>query len=346
MLVMRAMELRDLLTFVAVAETGSLRLAAERLHVSQPAVTRRIQNLERTAGRALLDHRSRPITLTVEGREFLERSQRALTMLGELKGSTSPERETDLECRLGMPASLADLVLPGLAVTMAEEFPRLRVHFSIAWSDVLFRELQAGTVDAALVYAVEDLPPTVMGERVAQLPVSIIDSRRRPRARGPMRMTQLNTQRWVMNPEGCCFRSILNGMLDPRRTSSMQMILEVVGFKRQLSVGAGAGIRARARPPAQSAELAAAGRALRRSRGADPRLDGLAVRRDRRGGDRLGDSGRSPPPAALRAGRDGQENRRSLARVPIVGGRSPPLKVSRSIAATVAITVRREWQTR
>ena len=42
---------------------------------------------------------------------------------------------------------MADLVLPGLAVTMAEEFPRLRVHFSLAWSDALLRELQAGTVD-------------------------------------------------------------------------------------------------------------------------------------------------------------------------------------------------------
>jgi DNA-binding transcriptional LysR family regulator len=90
---------------------------------------------------------------------------------------------------------------------MAEEFPRLRVQLSLAWSDALFRELQAGTVDAALVYAVEDLPPNVVGERVAQPAVSIIDSRRRPRTRGPMRVTQLNTH--------------------PRRTSPMQMILEV-----------------------------------------------------------------------------------------------------------------------
>jgi DNA-binding transcriptional LysR family regulator len=237
MLVMRLMELRDLLTFVAVAEAGSLRVAAERLHVSQPAVTRRIQTLERTVGLALLDHRTRPITLTSTGRAFLERSQRALTVLGELKAGAPPERQTNLECRIGMPASLADLVLPGLAVTMAEEFPRLRIHFSLAWSDALLRELRAGTVDAAIMYAPElDNPPaTLIGEPVAQLPVSIVESRRRPRTRGAMQLAQLNTQRWVMNPEGCCFRRILSKMLDPRRTST-QMILEVTGFKRQLSV--------------------------------------------------------------------------------------------------------------
>jgi DNA-binding transcriptional LysR family regulator len=237
MLVMHSMELRDLLTFVAVAEAGSLRVAAERLHVSQPAVTRRIQTLERTVGLELLDHRTRPITLTPAGRAFLERSQRAITVLGELKGAAQPERETDLECRIGMPASLADLVLPGLAVTMAEEFPRLRVHFSIAWSDALVRDLQSGTVDAAIVYAPDSgqCLPNLIGEHLAQLPVSIVESRRRPRTRGSMQLAQLSTQRWVMNPEGCCFRSILNKMLDPRRTSA-QMILEVIGFKRQLSV--------------------------------------------------------------------------------------------------------------
>lgn len=273
MLVMRAMELRDLLTFVAVAEAGSLRVAAERLHVSQPAVTRRIQTLERTVGLALLDHRTRPITMTSAGRTFLERSQRALTVLGELRGGAPPDRETELECRIGMPASLADLVLPGLAVTMAEEFPRLKVHFSLAWSDALIKELQAGTVDAAIVYAPdpENPPAALIAEPLAQLPVSIVESRRRPRTRGAMQLAQLNTQRWVMNPEGCCFRTILSRMLDPRRTS-MQMILEVTGFKRQLSaVAQGLGLGFVPEPVLQRSPLSSRLRAV-------PFADDRAVR--------------------------------------------------------------------
>ena len=119
------------------------------------------------------------------------------------------------------------------------------------------RELQAGTVDAAIVYAPdpENPPAALIGEPLAQLPVSIVESRRRPRTRGAMQLAQLNTQRWVMNPEGCCFRTILSKMLDPRRTS-MQMILEVSGFKRQLSVVAqGRGLRFVPEPVLQRSPL-------------------------------------------------------------------------------------------
>ena len=69
----RAMELRHLRYFVAVAEEGSLTLAAERrLHTSQPSLSRQIRDLEYEVGAQLMTRSARGIELTEAGRVFLD----------------------------------------------------------------------------------------------------------------------------------------------------------------------------------------------------------------------------------------------------------------------------------
>jgi LysR family hca operon transcriptional activator len=70
------MELRHLRYFVAVAEAGSLTVAAERkLHTSQPSLSRQIRDLEDEVGARLLTRRARGIELTPAGRAFLEHAR-------------------------------------------------------------------------------------------------------------------------------------------------------------------------------------------------------------------------------------------------------------------------------
>ena len=67
------MELRHLRYFVTVAESGSLKVAAEqRLHTSQPSLSRQIRDLEDEIGARLLTRNSRGIELTAAGRLFLD----------------------------------------------------------------------------------------------------------------------------------------------------------------------------------------------------------------------------------------------------------------------------------
>src|SRR3954466_2385157 len=74
-----AMELRHLRYFVAVAEEGSLTLAAERrLHTAQPSLSRQIRDLELEVGVKLLVRSSRGIELTEAGRVFLDHARLAL----------------------------------------------------------------------------------------------------------------------------------------------------------------------------------------------------------------------------------------------------------------------------
>src|SRR5512132_1573443 len=69
--------LNDLLAFRAVAELSSFRKAAESVHLSQPALSRRIDKLEQALGVRLLERTTRRVTLTAVGREF-EHKVRAL----------------------------------------------------------------------------------------------------------------------------------------------------------------------------------------------------------------------------------------------------------------------------
>jgi LysR family hca operon transcriptional activator len=76
------MELRHLRYFVAVAEAGSLTVAAEqRLHTSQPSLSRQIRDLEGEVGAQLLTRRARGIDLTPAGRAFLDHARLVLRRL-------------------------------------------------------------------------------------------------------------------------------------------------------------------------------------------------------------------------------------------------------------------------
>ena len=72
------MELRHLRYFAAIADAGNVSRAARRLHVTQPALSRQIQDLERDFVCRLFDRIGRRIVLTRDGDELLERTRRLL----------------------------------------------------------------------------------------------------------------------------------------------------------------------------------------------------------------------------------------------------------------------------
>src|SRR3979490_3647873 len=86
----KKMELRHLRYFVAVAEAGSLTVAAEqKLHPSPPSLSRQIRDLEDEVGARLLTRRARGIELTPAGRAFLEHAR---TVLSQVEAATEAAR--------------------------------------------------------------------------------------------------------------------------------------------------------------------------------------------------------------------------------------------------------------
>src|SRR6201996_6429161 len=93
------MELRHLRYFVAVAETGSLTVAAKkRLHTAQPSLSRQIRDLEYEVGVPLMDRSVHGIELTAAGRAFLDHARLALSQVeaatAAARRAAHPERRS------------------------------------------------------------------------------------------------------------------------------------------------------------------------------------------------------------------------------------------------------------
>jgi DNA-binding transcriptional LysR family regulator len=105
------MNLIDLEAFVSVVDHGSVVAAAAGLHLTQSAVTRRIQNLEDALGMPLLDRQTRPMRPTRAGQETYEFAKPVLSSVNDLKTGIMNGGEPSGNFRFGMPRGLGDLAI-------------------------------------------------------------------------------------------------------------------------------------------------------------------------------------------------------------------------------------------
>src|SRR5438067_3229614 len=122
-------DLGDLRAFIAVAELASFRAAAETIHLSQPALSRRIDKLEEALGVRLFDRDTRNVELTTVGRDF---SRKARALLDDLDVMLLGVREVAAnrwgQVTLACIPSTVHYFLPAVLRRYHERFPRIRVR--------------------------------------------------------------------------------------------------------------------------------------------------------------------------------------------------------------------------
>ena len=147
------MELRHLRYFVAVAEAGSLKLAAEtRLHTAQPSLSRQMRDLEREVGVPLLKRSVHGIELTEPGRAFLGHAKLSLIQA---------EAAADAARRVASPSKIVFAVgfltgqelawLPQATRILSHELPAVDVKVSSGFSTTLADDLLRGRIDIAFL---------------------------------------------------------------------------------------------------------------------------------------------------------------------------------------------------
>lgn len=115
--------------FVLVAELGSFQKAADYLHLTQTALTRRIQKLESVLGMRLLDRTTRSVRLTVIGAEFLPKAEKLVDELTTaVKDLKDQSRRAKGDVTIGCIPTMAYYTLPGIIRKYAERFPENRVR--------------------------------------------------------------------------------------------------------------------------------------------------------------------------------------------------------------------------
>ncbi|MCE6962167.1 LysR family transcriptional regulator [Cereibacter sphaeroides] len=156
--------LRQLSYFLALAEERHFGRAAERVHVTQPALSMQIREMEETLDAALFERHPREIRLTAEGREVELRARRILAEVTELE-ATARQRGLARRVNLGVIPTVAPYLLPEvLPMLRARDITRdLRVRE--ATTDILLAALDRGQIDAAVIAA----PQGVAGLKLVPL---------------------------------------------------------------------------------------------------------------------------------------------------------------------------------
>jgi LysR family hca operon transcriptional activator len=153
------MELRHLRYFVAVADAGSLTVAAEqKLHTSQPSLSRQIRDLEQEVGVQLLNRDAHGVELTSAGKAFLDHARLALLQAEAAKEAAvraaQPARPI---FNLGFLSGAEIDLLPEVNRVLGDEFPGIEIRLSSDYSPVLGKALMRRKLDAAFMRAEEHM---------------------------------------------------------------------------------------------------------------------------------------------------------------------------------------------
>ncbi len=157
------MNLRHLEHWLALADTGSFSRAAEKLHITQSALSRSIQALEEDLGGPLVDRVGKKNELTPLGRSVLERARRIVQEAQELKQGAALLQQGGLgSLRVGLGSGPGAMLMTPWLRYMAENHPTVHVAVSRGSTELQLtqlreRELDALVVDVRRVEAAPDL---------------------------------------------------------------------------------------------------------------------------------------------------------------------------------------------
>lgn len=146
------MDLASLNAFIAIAEMGSFSLAADRLHLTQPAVSKRLATLETQLNVRLFDRLGREIGLTEAGRALLPRAYQILNVLDDtrraltnLNGNVSGRLSLATSHHIGLHR------LPPLLRTFTRRYPDVNLDIRFLDSEIAYEEVLHGRAELAVI---------------------------------------------------------------------------------------------------------------------------------------------------------------------------------------------------
>lgn len=144
------MDTQFLRTFVSVVDNGSMAAAARLLNITPAAVAQQIRTLERQIGQSLIARAGRTVSVTEAGARILERARDLLRDAEDLKAVANDEGVAG-ELRLGAGTTALTGVLPDILVRTVARFPQISVFIKPGYSADLYRAVEKGELDAAVV---------------------------------------------------------------------------------------------------------------------------------------------------------------------------------------------------
>lgn len=236
--------LRQLSVFEAVARHLSFSRAARELHLTQPAVSMQIKQLEQNVGIALFEQLGKKIYLTEAGRELSHYSRtvaqqlaEAELVLGELKGLKRGKLKISV-------ASTANYFAPQLLATFSQRLPAATVSLNVTNRQALLRQLENNDMDMAIM----GRPPDgldLTAEPFMENPLVVIAPVAHPMTRETaIPLTRLGDETFLIREEGSGTRMAMARFFDAHGVkihAGMEMS-SAEAIKQAVQAGLGLGV--------------------------------------------------------------------------------------------------------
>lgn len=193
-------ELRDLEIFYWVAQLGSFRRAAERLHTTQPAVSQRIANLEADLGVKLIVRGPRTSVLTPRGRMLFEYAERMLRLSAEMIHAVADPATMSGVVRLGVAETIVHTWLSQLVERVHEVYPNITLDISVDVSINLRNALVDGQIDLAFLLGPVS-EPSMMNLDLCRYPIAFVAGPKIDLGPEPISLERLTAQPIITYPK-------------------------------------------------------------------------------------------------------------------------------------------------
>lgn len=174
------MELRQIRYLLEIVRCGGFNRAAEKLGIAQPSLSVAVHKLEDELGVTLLNRQERRITLTTEGRAFLERAKQiddlAKSAVHEMEEFRGLERG---EIRVGIPGMLGSYYFPPIIAGFRNEYPNLKLSIVSDGANKIQSMVESGELDAGIV-ATSNFPDSLAWQPIVREEMVACVSKRHP----------------------------------------------------------------------------------------------------------------------------------------------------------------------
>ena len=221
------MELRNLITFINVAELGSFTKAAEQLGYSQSTVSFQIKQLEDEIGCLLFERINHTISLTERGRELASYAHTVRALTEDFKERMNKEEECRGHIHIVTPDSVCEEMLYSHYIDFHEKYPNISVKFTTADTSVMFDMLDHNEADAIITLDSHTYRNDYVIAKEQLLPMHFVANlKSKYTGRKKLKMADIINEPFILTERGQGYRRVFDKEL-AKKSLEISPVLEI-----------------------------------------------------------------------------------------------------------------------
>ena len=221
------MELRNLITFIHVAEVGSFTKAAEQLDYSQSTVSFQIKQLEDELGCLLFERINHTITLTEKGRELVSYAHQVRSLTEDFKESLTKDEDISGHIHIVTPDSVCEEMIYSHYIDFHNRYPNISIKFTTADTSVMFDMLDHNEADTIITLDSHSYRKDYVIAKEQALPMHFVTSVNSKFAgKAGLKMKDIASEPFILTEYGQGYRRVFDKEL-AKKSIDITPVLEI-----------------------------------------------------------------------------------------------------------------------